>query len=999
MPDQLLLDQSKKFKLQEQWFCNTYAFLKWQQEIVNVLLHNLAYFQSEANSNSDTNTATDGTSGVPKNDFMTEVMLATKFELLTLIHSYLNQLVDYLVLFYCNFDESWNAIFCPLILEGIGTACNKVLFLDADDDDGSANNQTRTTTVTKAATATAPTIAGMQIATMEASGIGNVAVGDIEKAKLTILNAMKGVSLFKQSIYAAYSSNNQMQRSKSENEMKGDSKESELEQKDDMNTNNSNNNKNLNPFALTNEIRIKMNEMIDNIKTQLIIQQTQQINVNVNVNVNADGNVAESSSDDIDEDDDSSTNSFLAGLFESSGKKAKKNRTQNNATGNDWEPTAEDKAALILKQPNFVRLFVMRRVLNNYKGTVNKLVEQSNIDKATCISQAKYILNKLKSQGIGWFMKNGYNEKKQAVLIETIFNEVILKQLKEEYQNVATYSRVDISVVDSYYYQSRVFNATDIMCLIFQHLSDDDWDNKHVGDLSNCSLVCSQWLYHAFNPNCIHYYSLRKLGIETGKIEKNSNDSENNNSKSESKNANDNSNGAVIRMWQRLRCVKNLNFEFGSGNDEPLQVNQLLLSKLSTLRNVEIIENGASGFVNYAKPLQAVLRNCKDKIRIFRIELDTDIGYEMSPLVLKNATEILTDHVYFPIIWSNKLEKLTFLWVPDVGKIWCNTIINHCDCSGIQQLHIYNLTFHESMNANEESTQLLLHKLGSKFGIDNKNFNQLRITFYRKIDDCVLLFWKSLQPFIEKNNGHMELQVRKDMSKLQTNKVLTLIEEIKPKINKFELSIDATNRDKDITWMKKIISICGVKGNNSLEWFKINLPGKCLTTLNSIGLQSVSKLCFIEIHDWNHRKSETLREIGELMMWIMDKSDLGLELHTTVQCSNEKNLVADFSKFCKQTFLVSIEKQRPVIIYVQIKGLDKRDDDKNKCVERYSSYFDEKKVLKEYNEPKCSKIVNKYVTPKSKPVMSFKQDKAYDGEDMYTFRVANVERRGQVLSD
>ena len=76
--------------------------------------------------------------------------------------------------------------------------------------------------------------------------------------------------------------------------------------------------------------------------------------------------------------------------------------------------------------------------------------------------------------------------------------------------------------------------------------------------------------------------------------------------------------------------------------------------------------------------MQLILGNCKDKIKKFNCLLDCDEQYKLSPLVLNNAVEIQTDHLYFPIFWSKKCEKMSFLWLKNVGTGWCNHIINNC---------------------------------------------------------------------------------------------------------------------------------------------------------------------------------------------------------------------------------------------------------------------------------------------------------------------------------
>lgn len=159
---------------------------------------------------------------------------------------------------------------------------------------------------------------------------------------------------------------------------------------------------------------------------------------------------------------------------------------------------------------------------------------------------------------------------------------MILKQFTTECQNVITYP-TDKAHINSdksnYYHQNALFNATDIMCLIFQFSIDLDSTGTYVGELSNCSFVCSQWLYHSFNPNSIYYLNLRSLADATAKCMKYNNIDSN-----------------VTRTWQRLWTVKKIHFDFKKidnnyGMKYHLEkIPNLLFNKISTLRNVLILK-------------------------------------------------------------------------------------------------------------------------------------------------------------------------------------------------------------------------------------------------------------------------------------------------------------------------------------------------------------------------------------------------------------------------
>ena len=107
-----LIEDSNEYGLNLNWFAKLYSFLKWNHETVRMLLHDLVYLKQE-NDNSD----------------VEQSIFLFKFDFLTTLHSYLDKLIEYLVLYYCCFDvQSWIAIFYPFIEAGIGTYHCQMLF-------------------------------------------------------------------------------------------------------------------------------------------------------------------------------------------------------------------------------------------------------------------------------------------------------------------------------------------------------------------------------------------------------------------------------------------------------------------------------------------------------------------------------------------------------------------------------------------------------------------------------------------------------------------------------------------------------------------------------------------------------------------------------------------------------------------------------------------------------------------------------------------------------
>ena len=119
-----LIKDSSNYTLNSHWFAKLYSFLKWNQEGVNVLLHNLVYLDMK--SMSGQKKQENGYNEVEQSIFL------FKFDFLTSLHSYLDKLIEYLVLYYCCVDtQSWIAIFYPFIEIGVGTYNCGMLFAES----------------------------------------------------------------------------------------------------------------------------------------------------------------------------------------------------------------------------------------------------------------------------------------------------------------------------------------------------------------------------------------------------------------------------------------------------------------------------------------------------------------------------------------------------------------------------------------------------------------------------------------------------------------------------------------------------------------------------------------------------------------------------------------------------------------------------------------------------------------------------------------------------
>ena len=184
-----------------------------------------------------------------------------------------------------------------------------------------------------------------------------------------------------------------------------------------------------------------------------------------------------------------------------------------------------------------------------------------------------------------------YNEKEQALIIEQIFD-VILTKFKKEYQQVITYCGKDNS------FQESVFNTNDLMCSIFQFLTDFDLhSNLVIYELMNCSLVNSHWLYHTWNPNSIYSVSLYKLITQSIRYQKNS---------------------LYSRMWQRY-CNAQKIYAYAEREHVRLNLSKDVLNKLAMFTNILYI----NGYVpsTHLDLLKVIVNKCDKKIEKFMLNV------------------------------------------------------------------------------------------------------------------------------------------------------------------------------------------------------------------------------------------------------------------------------------------------------------------------------------------------------------------------------------------
>ena len=414
----------------------------------------------------------------------------------------------------------------------------------------------------------------------------------------------------------------------------------------------------------------------------------------------------------------------------------------------DWTIVTPIDASGVFKLPvpSFIRLFTIRRIIcthmsdNNIDLTKDSFLQQisSKLDADTRLN-ALNIVTQLVNHGIKKYMVSCYHEKKDASLIEIIFNKIILNKFQKEYSQLITHNNTNNNK-----YQNSVFNTDVLMCKILEYLT---FDVINGGDLLNCNLVNSQWLYQVWNPHLISKVNLSDLIKHQYKYNDNCNNNENNNN---------NININIASMWQRVLNAKDIGLHLDKYNPKITYNNDdiSLLQRLSMFKNIESI----CGTIHskHISILKALISQCKDKIEKYDVSImsdkikNDDEKNVLSPLVLVNANHIATQSEYFYIKWSNKCKKLSLTNFKDICKQWCQYVIDNCDCSSIEILNLIDASFN-FINAYvlKKDSDKMLENLAKKFS----NLKRLQLVYdnYRS-DSYMLLFAKYLLPIIEKNN-------------------------------------------------------------------------------------------------------------------------------------------------------------------------------------------------------------------------------------------------------
>ena len=678
----------------------------------------------------------------------------------------------------------------------------------------------------------------------------------------------------------------------------------------------------------------------------------------------------------------------------------------------DW--TVAVQPAPKFPVPNFIRLFVLVRVLHevNDDAAIRKLVAvfQEKEEQETAFSILSNLIN---NGGIKEYMRRYYDERYHCIIIEKIFNQIILTKYSSQFQLITTFSfsKIDNNInFEKYKYQIKVFNTNDVMSLIFGYLT---YSHNFDGDLLNCSLVCSYWLYHVYNPNSIYHIDISKLlkarlqgykqeiAVAKGEL-----------------NVNFYYNRIVslhTRQWQRLINCKSIWIYMYPYHNNIELANNLLLSKILTLKNIEKIYCKIRK--RYLSIFKAIIANCKDTIKQLNLSVGTytpiatnndnndnndrdntddiktdkkqeldhdDPEYIPKILILPNVEKITIEIQNFDdmslIGWSKKCH---YLELKKINKFWCDFVINNCDCSGIKHLKFWNTVIVDD-DDDEVILVPLLIKLANKF----TGINKLSFEFSRLHKNFGILL-QALKPIINKNNTEIHVDIPRDIN-VDINSYISFTENctIGPTVlscivdsntpsalcdmisndyivKRLEiLDIEDADRSKKQVGLMQFINflsmadiyslVSNVSACNQLQCLKVIRIVKRLAVpiVNSQTLHD-----FLDL-EWIVKRQLFIIVVFKIKMDFMHSDD--------VYCYNDE-FFGQFSKLCQKIASLIIDKHLPIDITLLIKTKGHRNDTFKELNTIVQSVFSKIYSTRcQLHQDQC----NAYCIPLAQPIVS-----------------------------
>ena len=530
--------------------------------------------------------------------------------------------------------------------------------------------------------------------------------------------------------------------------------------------------------------------------------------------------------------------------------------------------------------PTFTRLFIINRVLQCYTSDDNAIrsLLVSVFDNAKEEEVAFSVLSKLVKHGIKTYVNDYCNYIETSThIIDQIFNKSILTKFNQEYARITTYN-YNYVVKGSDHdktkykqkYESMVFNTKDLMCLIFQFVQSHI--DTCLSDFYNCSLVCSHWLYHSFNPNSFYHIQLDRLFCSKGLTMDNPRNT---------------------RLWQRVANAKTVSLGLSWFGISVQTLNDFTLSKILMMTNIEKVHLISRPVANTTRILQAIMHRCNDCIKEFNVEFcySCDVRIEKQqfvPLKLLNAEKIHMYNLYFYIIWSNKCQQLYLHGMQSqIDDEWINFVIDNCDCSGIKFLDLYQLEI-RIKHISDKNQSILFSKLIKKF----INLDRVNITLFEDGYNYFVTFWKCLNVLVCKNDTFVSLYL--DFFAEQNYQELTdIVQKNKIRVSEIHLDLspcDAKMQCDLIVTMNHLqyLYICGWQWKDGIEPLKkfVN-HWHTLLSAQTIPIEKTS--------DHDHEATVTKQ--------LQGSHEFGMDIIANVATENGQQHLEDFLIGCSCNFM------------------------------------------------------------------------------------------------
>ena len=664
----------------------------------------------------------------------------------------------------------------------------------------------------------------------------------------------------------------------------------------------------------------------------------------------------------------------------------------------DWSMNVQPPDKVVV--PSFIRLFMFARILKQCNVSVDQIKQMvTTIHDLKQQQVACDILTRLRNNGIKKYMAKWFNEKEQMKVIEVIFSRIILTQFEKEYHAIITYKAKNgtdtrSGAGKSQYYQTLVFNTHDLMCFIFQFMSI--WQN-FIGDLINCGLVNSNWLYQSWNPNSLYHLTLHQLMTNTAALMRNK--------KAYTKHKSKKSyyDRILSSKWQRIVNVKSVRIVlYQSDKFNKLQL-EYLLEKMCMLRSV--VDIALFLHHNYIALLKQLVYYNKEKIGKYFVRIrDTQAQNMLKPLELANGKDIFVSTMYYNIMWSHRCQILR-LNISKINENWIKYVIENCDCSGIHTIILENISFCSLLNPDLKSIQFLFNKFAQKF----ENLQNLTLkhdsTKTNKIAIVnVVLLLRCLSCIIKKNNTHVSLYLF--LSFGDCDKLGKMIHDTGIKIAQLALRrIKVSEESFTIDCLKPVII-----NNQQLEYLRIEgwvsderaaqtwILDLLLTMEKEEEKSHLSSLKMINIYD--NAADTSINTINQILsLKLIKKHHLYIKLNVCLTARHSRVLQESFKTLCQNVASLLISQEIAIEFDIGIDEIAKTHFDKT-YYPMFEQYFNQDKLGKEHSK---APIVNEYCNPLAKPLISleFYEDDEY-GDDVdfdgdMRFKVYNAKRNFEYL--